>query len=134
VPGASLVAAVGLQLAEASNALLEAEDRVVLENARALAAGQLPTPGSLDDAVAAAHTFAGAIRAASGRGRDNPDRLTPREIDVLRLLASGRTNAEAAAALNMSVRTVERHISNLYGKIGARNRSEATAYALRHRL
>jgi DNA-binding NarL/FixJ family response regulator len=49
---------------------------------------------------------------------------------VLRLLAGGRTNKEIAEELALSVRTVERHIGNLYGKIAARGRADATAYAL----
>jgi DNA-binding CsgD family transcriptional regulator len=61
-----------------------------------------------------------------------PDRLTAREAEVLRLIADGRTNREIAETLTLSVRTVGRHITNIYGKIGARNRAEATAYALRH--
>jgi DNA-binding CsgD family transcriptional regulator len=56
--------------------------------------------------------------------------LTARETEVLRLIASGQSNAEIAAELTLSVRTVERHIGNLYGKIGARGRADATAYAL----
>ena len=59
-----------------------------------------------------------------------PDGLTEREVEVLRLLASGRTNREIATALVLSARTVERHISNLYAKIRVRNRAEATAFAL----
>ena len=53
---------------------------------------------------------------------------------MLRLVAAGRSNREAAAALSVSERTVERHLENLYRKVGARNRAEATAYALKHRL
>ncbi len=59
-----------------------------------------------------------------------PDRLTAREVEVLRLVAGGLSNAEIADALTLSVRTVERHIGNVYGKIGARGRADATAYAL----
>ncbi len=58
--------------------------------------------------------------------------LTPRERDVLRLLAAGKSNREIGDALYLSVRTVERHIANLYGKIDAHNRAEATAWALTH--
>jgi pimeloyl-ACP methyl ester carboxylesterase/DNA-binding CsgD family transcriptional regulator len=64
----------------------------------------------------------------------SPDRLTAREVEVLRLVAAGQTNSEIAEALSLSVRTVERHIGNLYGKIGARGRADATAYALRQGL
>ena len=49
-----------------------------------------------------------------------PAGLSPREIEVLQLLASGRNNREIAETLFLSVRTVERHITNLYAKIGAR--------------
>ncbi len=59
-----------------------------------------------------------------------PDGLTDREIQVLRLLAGGRTNNEVAAELVLSIRTVERHIGNIYAKIGARGRADATVYAL----
>ena len=63
--------------------------------------------------------------------------LTPREIEILRLIAAGKSNQEIAAVLVLSVRTVERHISNIYSKIGASGavaRATATAYALHHGL
>ena len=60
--------------------------------------------------------------------------LTPRELEVLHLVASGRSNREVADALVLSVRTVERHITNIYAKIGARGKADATAYAFRHGL
>lgn len=60
--------------------------------------------------------------------------LSPRELDVVRLLASGESNAEIARRLGISVHTVERHVANIYRKIGARARADATAYALRHGL
>jgi predicted ATPase/DNA-binding CsgD family transcriptional regulator len=56
--------------------------------------------------------------------------LTPRERDVLRLLAAGKSNREIGDALYLSVRTVERHIANLYRKIDVHNRAEATAWAI----
>ncbi len=58
------------------------------------------------------------------------DGLTEREAEVLRLVAAGRTNQEIADELVLSVRTVERHVQNVYGKIGARRRAQATAYVL----
>jgi DNA-binding CsgD family transcriptional regulator/tetratricopeptide (TPR) repeat protein len=58
--------------------------------------------------------------------------LTAREIEVLRLVAAGRTSREIAEELVVSVSTVERHIANIYAKIGARGRVDATAYALVH--
>ena len=63
-----------------------------------------------------------------------PDRLTPREVEVLSLIAAGNSNREIAAELVLSVRTVERHIFNIYGKIDANGRADATAYAIRHNL
>jgi len=62
------------------------------------------------------------------------DRLTARELQVLRLVAAGSTNKEIASALGVAVSTLERHLVNLYAKIGARGRADAIAYALRHRL
>lgn len=61
-----------------------------------------------------------------------PAGLTEREAEVLRLLAGGRTNREIAATLVLSVHTIERHLANAYRKIGARNRADATAFALRN--
>lgn len=60
--------------------------------------------------------------------------LTPRELEVLRLIAAGQSNKQIAAELYLSIRTVERHITNLYTKIGARGKADATAWALRHEL
>ena len=65
------------------------------------------------------------------------DLLTRREQEVLRLLASGRSNEEIAADLVLSVRTVETHVAHVYAKIGVSGRSAraaATAYALAHGL
>jgi len=58
--------------------------------------------------------------------------LTRREIETLGLLAQGLSNKEIAGLMWLSDRTVERHITSLYRKIGVARRSEATAYALRH--
>ena len=63
-----------------------------------------------------------------------PGGLTQREVEVLRLIASGKSNAEIAAEVVLSVRTVERHISNIYGKTNSHSRSEATAFAFTHGL
>jgi DNA-binding CsgD family transcriptional regulator len=57
--------------------------------------------------------------------------LTERERQVLRLLADGAANKQIARRLAISVHTVERHVTHVYSKIGARNRAEATAFALR---
>jgi DNA-binding CsgD family transcriptional regulator len=60
--------------------------------------------------------------------------LSPRELEVLRLIAIGQSNREIAEALYLSPRTVERHIANVYLKIDVHSRAEATAYAQRHHL
>jgi DNA-binding CsgD family transcriptional regulator len=60
-----------------------------------------------------------------------PDGITPREAEILRLLAAGKSNRQIATELVLSVHTVERHVHNAYRKIDARNRADATAYAMR---
>jgi DNA-binding CsgD family transcriptional regulator len=63
-----------------------------------------------------------------------PAGLTVREVEVLRLVAGGGSSSEIAEELVISVRTVERHISNIYLKIEAHGRAEATAWAITHGL
>ena len=63
-----------------------------------------------------------------------PAGLSAREVEVLRLIAAGRSNREISEELTLSVRTVARHIANIYTKIGTRNKAEATDYAHRHGL
>jgi DNA-binding NarL/FixJ family response regulator len=60
--------------------------------------------------------------------------LTPAELRVLRLLAEGRDNTAIAALLVVTKRTVQNHISNLYGKLGVTTRTEAMLYAIQHGL
>lgn len=60
--------------------------------------------------------------------------LTDRELEVLRLVASGRTNRGVADALFLSEKTVARHVSNILTKLGLSSRSAATAYAYEHGL
>ena len=68
------------------------------------------------------------------RGPEYPDGLTPREVEVLRLIATGKTDREVSEELFVSVRTVTTHVSNIRNKIGAANRTEAATYANRHGL
>jgi DNA-binding CsgD family transcriptional regulator len=65
---------------------------------------------------------------------DGAGGLSPRELEVLRLVATGRTNAAIAAALVLSEKTVARHVSNIFAKLGLTSRSAATAYAYEHGL
>jgi DNA-binding NarL/FixJ family response regulator len=60
--------------------------------------------------------------------------LTERELEVLRLLAAGKTNSAIASALHLAAKTVDRHVSNIYAKLGVSSRAAATAYAYRHQL
>jgi DNA-binding NarL/FixJ family response regulator len=60
--------------------------------------------------------------------------LTGRELQVLRLLAAGETNHAIASALHLADKTVDRHVTNIYAKLGVSSRAAATAYAYRHHL
>lgn len=73
-------------------------------------------------------------RADAADARSAPAPLTRREIETLGLLAQGLSNKEIAGVMWLSDRTVERHITSVYRKIGVARRSEATAFALRHGL
>jgi DNA-binding NarL/FixJ family response regulator len=61
-----------------------------------------------------------------------PDPLSPRELDVVRAVARGRTNAEIAAELFVSLSTVKTHLTNIQTKLSARNRVEIAAWAWEH--
>jgi len=63
-----------------------------------------------------------------------PDELTPREIEVLKLVAAGLSNSEIAAELVLSHATVKTHINRIFAKTGARDRAQAVRYAYRHGL
>jgi ATP/maltotriose-dependent transcriptional regulator MalT len=63
-----------------------------------------------------------------------PDGLTAREVEVLRLVADGRTNPQIARTLFLSEKTVARHLSNIFGKIQVSSRTSAAAYAFEHQL
>ncbi|HET6795049.1 MAG TPA: HD domain-containing phosphohydrolase [Acidimicrobiales bacterium] len=104
------------------------------------------TPAQVADAVRA-EVAAGrldraavdAVLAAAGHGDARiragwPAGLSDREVEVLRLIARGRTNKEVAAALHVSAKTVGRHVENLYTKIGTNSRAAAAVFAMEHRL
>ena len=91
------------------------------------------------DAAAATYRELGAApdfsrTAAAKRDALQRHGLTKRELQVLRLVASGKTNKAIAAELFVSRRTVDRHVSNLLGKLAVSSRAAATAYAHRHKL
>jgi predicted ATPase/class 3 adenylate cyclase/DNA-binding CsgD family transcriptional regulator len=64
----------------------------------------------------------------------HPDDLTAREVEVLRLVAQGKTNEQVAKLLVISPRTVNSHLTSIYGKIGVSTRTAATRYAFEHHL
>jgi DNA-binding CsgD family transcriptional regulator/tetratricopeptide (TPR) repeat protein len=136
------VAALTEQLAMRALPTRRARVRQVLAAARAglgeeayAAAWQAGRALSLDEAVAEAIQAANeAAPTPPVAAPALPDGLTPREVEVLRLLAAGQSNRAIADALRLSVHTVERHIANLYAKIGAHSRAEATVFALRRGL
>jgi DNA-binding NarL/FixJ family response regulator len=72
--------------------------------------------------------------AAISSGAQNGSGLSPRELEVLRLLATGATNRAISDRLVISEKTVARHVSNVFGKLGVSNRAAATAYAYEHDL
>jgi DNA-binding CsgD family transcriptional regulator/tetratricopeptide (TPR) repeat protein len=100
----------------------------------------------LDEALTTAHELG--MRALEGRitgqqehttpaaplPRELPDALSPREVEVLRLIAAGKSNRDIADALCISLNTVATHVHNILAKTGCTNRTEAAAYALHHGL
>jgi HD-GYP domain-containing protein (c-di-GMP phosphodiesterase class II)/DNA-binding CsgD family transcriptional regulator len=97
------------------------------------AARSLEGEGSLDaDAVACVLAAAG--RRATPAPAGWPADLTDREVEVLRLIARGRSNREVAERLVISPKTVGRHVENLYRKIGVSSRAAAAVFAMEQRL
>ena len=64
-----------------------------------------------------------------GRTDELVEQLTPREIEVLTLIAAGHSNRAIAETLVITVRTVKKHTSNIYGKLNVNSRTQAAAYA-----
>jgi ATP/maltotriose-dependent transcriptional regulator MalT len=112
--------------------------RAALGEQRFAAAWEAGRGLSHEAAVAEAQAFVATVESAplttALAGPVEDVGLTPRELEVLRLVAAGRTNREIAAALYISVPTVKRHLSTILGKLGVSSRMEATAHARAHRL
>ncbi|KAB8186051.1 response regulator [Microbispora catharanthi] len=101
-------------------------------------AGRAEIAAALRSAAAGQSTFSAAVsrrlvdalsRAAPPPVTACPDGLTVREVEVLRLVAGGLSNAEIGSALFIAETTVKTHINNAFAKIGVRNRTAAAAYA-----
>ena len=112
--------------------------RVLLGRALRLVGDEASAMGYLTDAR---RTFAELGAAAAERDaaellgqQDVPGGLSPREVEVLRLVAAGRSNPEVAAELFLSEKTVARHLSNIFAKLDVGSRTAAAAFAYEHRL
>ncbi|MEA2248929.1 MAG: hypothetical protein QOH46_3458 [Solirubrobacteraceae bacterium] len=109
-----------LRAGAAGYVLKEAADSELVEAVRRAAAGETYLNPRLGAALATATTEAPAA----------PDGLSPRETDVLRLIALGHTNAEIAGQLYLSVRTVESHRAHITQKLSLSTRAELVRYAM----
>jgi DNA-binding NarL/FixJ family response regulator len=99
-----------------------------------VAAGEAALDPAVQHHVVAAVAGGAAAAAGAGGAPALPDDLTPREAEVLTLIAEGLTNAEIAERLVVSPTTVKSHINHLFGKAGIRDRAQAVNYAYRHGL
>jgi DNA-binding CsgD family transcriptional regulator/class 3 adenylate cyclase len=94
----------------------------------------------LEDSVPAFEVFAREPVVLEARAVERPTSQpapggpSPREVEVLRLIADGNTNQEIADALFISLNTVYRHVSNIFGKAGLSNRAEAAGFAFRNNI
>jgi DNA-binding NarL/FixJ family response regulator len=130
-----------------------ADEASILDAMRAGARGYLTKDAGIAEiaraiqAAAAHHAFldpevqARLLEAATASARPTPpptaslpDELTPREAEVLALVARGQSNGEIAAELVVSEATVKTHINHVFAKIGARDRAQAVHYAYTHGL
>jgi two-component system response regulator NreC len=113
-----------LRAGAAGYVLKEAADDELVDAVRRVAAGETYLNPRLGAVLAA----------APPESSGPPDDLTEREVDVLRLIALGHTNAEIAQALFLSVRTIESHRAHIQQKLGRSTRAELVRYALDHGL
>jgi DNA-binding NarL/FixJ family response regulator len=100
---------------------------------RALMAGRTHLDPAVQERLVAAALEAGR-RGAPPHSAALPDELTPREAEVLRLIAAGLSNGEIADTLVLSAATVKTHVNRIFYKTGARDRAQAVRYAYEHRL
>ena len=117
------------------------EDKSVVDAVRAGAIGYLLKDTESDDLIRAIKAAAAgqvqlSPKAAARlmrevRTPDNPETLTDRETDVLRLLAMGQSNKEIAQTLSIGEKTVKTHVSNVLAKLSVTSRTQAALYAVR---
>ena len=105
------------------------EERVVAEPVGELPLKGLPRPEPAFNITGLKQS----VRTADERG-GYPAGLSAREVEVLRLVATGCSNAQVAERLYLSPRTVDQHLRSIYGKLGVSSRSAATRFAMEHQL
>jgi DNA-binding NarL/FixJ family response regulator len=98
------------------------------------AALELDAARAVFESLGAAPGLARIDSLTEDRSRPRPHGLTRRELQVLRLVAAGKTNKVIAGELFVSEKTVDRHVSNIFIKLKVPSRSAATAYAYEHKL
>ena len=121
-------------------------DDLIFDTVRAGATSYLLKTAGVEEVVRAVHAAARGesvldpsvaarvLQEMRGREREPVDALSPREIDVLRALARGRSNKEIAAALHIGEETVKTHVSNILSKLHLADRTQAAIYGLQKRL
>jgi len=115
-----------LQAGASGYVLKSLADRDLVRACRAAVRGEpFLYPGAITEAIR--HYLA-------KPAEDHPDPLTPRELQVIKLIAEGHNNRQIAGALVISEKTVERHRANMLEKLGMRDRVELTRYAIRRGL
>ena len=120
-----------LHAGAAGFALKDAPAEELIRAVRSVAAGEAWLDPAVTQRVLAAYrTVARPPVSATGM----PEELTPRELEVLRLIARGRSNAEIAAELVISELTVKTHVGHIFTKLGVRDRPAAIVYAYDHAL
>lgn len=97
-------------------------------------ARQLMAHVALPGTVTAPGAFPGTSQGMVIAQKPTADDLTPREKDVLRLIAQGKSNKEIAVELFIGEKTVKTHVSNLLSKLGLQDRTQAAIYAVKHGL
>jgi DNA-binding CsgD family transcriptional regulator len=103
----------------------------LIPNARLAMVDGYDIMGDADQTVGAIEAFLADLPSSEDNRNVRPVILSPRQTEVLRMVAEGKTNREIADDLVLSVRTVERHLGEAYAKLGARNRTEAIAKSRR---
>jgi DNA-binding CsgD family transcriptional regulator len=98
------------------------------------AALELEAARTVFEKLGAAPDLARVVSLATSAPSQSAHGLSPRELEVLRHVAGGKTNKEIATELVLSERTVERHVGNIFAKVGVSTRAAATAFAYEHRL